>query len=340
MNTKAGRGNLRSDPLAGSVSTLTAIFVLAFGSLAHSATNTVASVADTGAGSLRQLMADSGAGDTIVFGVTGTITLASGELVVDKDLSIVGPGTSVLAINGGQASRIFNIRSNVTALIAGLTITGGRTPYVTGSGNSEPGGGIYNGGSLWLSNCVVAGNRTGATGTNAAAGGCGGGVYNISTLRLEDSSVDGNETGGGTANGSGGDGGGVWNGGTCFANRCSFGGNGTADGSDPSYNDYDPPPGGSGGRGGGIFNSSAMALANCTIGNNHTGRGGNGNYGILHGGPGGAGGSGGGIYSQGALSLVGCTIAGNRTGCGGNGGYSYFGPAAGGNGGSGGGVFG
>jgi len=50
----------------------------------------VTSLADSGPGSLRQVIADSALEDCIVFGVTGMITLTSGELAIDKDLTIIG----------------------------------------------------------------------------------------------------------------------------------------------------------------------------------------------------------------------------------------------------------
>ena len=51
-------------------------------STARAGTMTVATLADGGAGSLRQAIADSVADDAIVFAVTGTIALTDGELVV------------------------------------------------------------------------------------------------------------------------------------------------------------------------------------------------------------------------------------------------------------------
>jgi len=57
------------------------------------ATVTVINLGDAGAGSLRQQIATASDGDTIVFtnGLSGTITLTSGELAVNKNLTISGP---------------------------------------------------------------------------------------------------------------------------------------------------------------------------------------------------------------------------------------------------------
>ncbi len=316
------------------------MLVLAFASLAHSATNTVTSLADSGAGSLRQVIADSAAGGTVVFGVTGTITLASGELVVDKDLTIIGPGASALTISGAYLSRVFNVRSNVTTLVASLTVIYGRTRDATGSGPAEPGGGICNSGTLWVSNCVITLNGTGAGGTTYVNGGCGAGIYNLGTLRLDNSILSRNETGRGGASGSGGSGGAIWNGGTCFANGCGFIHNSAGPGGGPIYSPYYGGGGGPGGGGGGIFNAGTVVLTNCTIDTNLAGTGGEGGYGLMQGGPGGPGGGGGGIYNQNSLSMVGCTIVSNRSGWGGGGGSSDFSRGVGGTGGWGGGIFG
>jgi hypothetical protein len=51
---------------------------------------TVTNLNDSGPGSLRQALADASDGDTINFAVTGTISLMSGELVIDKSITITG----------------------------------------------------------------------------------------------------------------------------------------------------------------------------------------------------------------------------------------------------------
>ena len=68
---------------------------------------------DSGAGSLRQALAGANDGDTISFGVTGTITLSTGELVVDKSLTINGPGSDNLTVEGSHASRVFHVSGGV-----------------------------------------------------------------------------------------------------------------------------------------------------------------------------------------------------------------------------------
>jgi hypothetical protein len=244
-------------------------------------TNTVTSLADSGAGSLRAALANTAAGSYISFGVTGTITLASSELVIDRDLTLIGPGASALAINGAGASRIFNIQSNVTALIAGLTITNGRGGY---------GGGIYNAGTLRLDNSVCTGNYT-ARGADGSPGRYYGG-----------------------SGGSGGDGAGMFNAGVMALNNCTVSNNGCGGGGDGAYGAMQWGSGGPGGNGGGVYSLNNLSLAGCTIVNNWTGHGGN-SYGA-----GGNGGSGGGISGLGRLALTNCTLAGNSCGTGGNGG--------------------
>lgn len=70
----------------------------------HYVTNTD----DSGPGSLRQALADANDGDTINFAVAGTIGLTSGELLVDKSITISGPGAENLAVNGNAKSRVFH----------------------------------------------------------------------------------------------------------------------------------------------------------------------------------------------------------------------------------------
>src|SRR5579859_7840163 len=71
---------------------------------------------DSGAGSLRDTIANANAGDTITFvpGL-GTITLSSGELLLSKALTISGPATGTQTISGGGVSRVVEIAAGVQA---------------------------------------------------------------------------------------------------------------------------------------------------------------------------------------------------------------------------------
>src|SRR5258708_21353400 len=57
---------------------------------------------DSGPGSLRQVISNAVAGDTITFATnaSGTIALINGELLVNKPLNIIGPGAKVLTVQG------------------------------------------------------------------------------------------------------------------------------------------------------------------------------------------------------------------------------------------------
>src|SRR5262249_34216876 len=125
----------------------------------------VYTLADSGPGSLRDAIASSTPGCAIRFkpGLVGTIGLTSGELLINKDLRIEGPGPAMLAISGNNASRVFHVTPNVSVYISGLTIRDGAV-LATGvddnnNGNEASGGGILNEHSLEMFNCSVISNR-------------------------------------------------------------------------------------------------------------------------------------------------------------------------------------
>ena len=134
----------------------------------RAAAGVVTNLNNSGPGSLRQVIADAAPGDTITIELTGTIILTSGELVVDKDLSLIGPGAANLNISGNHASRVINNSAHLT--ISNLTIRDGEA----GIGQ---GGGILNAGSgvLTIINSVIASNHAQA----------GGGVFNSSGGQLQ-----------------------------------------------------------------------------------------------------------------------------------------------------------
>jgi hypothetical protein len=167
---------------------------------ASAATITVINTNDSGAGSLRQAITDSSSGDTINFdsSLNGqTITLTSGELLINKNLTITGPDANLLAINGNANTRVFGITPGNDVSISGLTIMNGSA--AGGGFPDNVGGGIYNDrATLTVSNCTVSGN---------SANGRGGGIYNntfgggSATVEIVNSTLNGNATdgyGGGT----------------------------------------------------------------------------------------------------------------------------------------------
>ena len=159
---------------------------------ARAASLTVTSTADSGAGSLRQAIADAASGDTITFNLSGcpcTITLAS-QLTIDKNLTITGPGAGQLTISGNNAVRVFQVNAGSTLNLSGVTVANGNV------GTSDNGGGIANRGTLTVSGSTFSGN----------SGHFGAAILNVDgTLTVSGSTFSGNSAfdGGGIENVSG-----------------------------------------------------------------------------------------------------------------------------------------
>jgi hypothetical protein len=114
---------------------------------------------------LRQALAIANDGDTIdATGISGVITLTTGQLLVDKSVIINGAGAGVLAIDGNTTSRVFQTVTGETVSISGLTIR---------NGQGGEGGGILNAdtATLTIINSTLSGNTAGF----------GGGIFNFGT---------------------------------------------------------------------------------------------------------------------------------------------------------------
>ncbi len=204
---------------------------------AEAATITVINSADGGPGSLRQALVDANDGDTINFDASvNFIGVVSTELVVDKSVTISGPGAANLFLDNYGVNRVFHITSAVTVSISGLTIIDGVA--------ADRGGGILNDHStLTVSNCTINGNQVYAGG--------GGGIYNdgeagSASLEINNSSV--------IYNGSNDRGGGIYN-------------NGVSGSATLTINNSIVSGNVVGSAGGGIYNDGYQGSATLTITN-------------------------------------------------------------------------
>lgn len=289
-------------------------------------TLTVTNIADKGVGSLRADIAMAQSGDTIDFsnstangavnfydGTVHTITLKS-ELLINKNLTITGPGAGQLTVSGNNNSRVFEVAQAMQATLKGLTISNGFATNGAGilvdtgaalalsnstlSGNSASktqrfvanfGGGIDNYGTATVSNCTLT--------NNTSYSGGGGGIYNHATLTVNNSVMSSNSNYGianyGTATISGSTvsnnaGGGIYN----FGVAALTVGDSTISGNSTW----------SGGDGGGIWNAGSATISNCTLSGNSASQFGGAIYSTTSSSPG-----------SGTLNLTNCTVSGNYT---------------------------
>lgn len=239
---------------------------------AQSTTLFVTNTNDSGPGSLRDAVANAAPGDTIEFDLSGcpcTITLTSGEIVIDKPVLIGQPSLTIgditdprdVSVSGNNASRIFRI-VNGEIQINRLALRHGSVPdnggailnqgflslHLVGIHDSQAGGSggaIYNEavGFLNVFVSVIQGNQASVA---------GGGIYG-SEIFVHDSLILGNAVFGGAGEGKGG---GLYNpgDGLAYVVRSSIAYNSTA---------------GNAASGGGIYNAGGtLAVVNTTVSGN------------------------------------------------------------------------
>lgn len=262
--------------------------------------------------SLREAIAAAGDGDTILFALPGsppwTIALNSalGQIQIDDDLTVVGPGAGSLTISGGDARRIFTVSASASVHLSGVRLFDGRAhlsadPHggcllvlgqatvadsrfesceawdgvITSNAVGGDGGAVHvAAGATFLADGVVfsanqAGNGGGNTsGGSGFTGGRGGAITNLGTATLIDCVVDGSRSGdGGGPAGFGGGGGGVANLGTGLLRVDSS----TISSNRTGDGHVQSPVQGLDGRGGGLLCASTCILNNVTISGNAIG---------------------------------------------------------------------
>src|ERR1017187_396645 len=187
-----------------------ALLMLVLAGGATASAQVVTNSADSGPGTLRSAITNAASGAVITFdpSLSGATITLSNTLTINTNLTIDAsalPGG--LQINGNWPVQIFNVTSNITVFLNSLTIANGH--YFTNNG-----GGIYNNGTLTLTNCILSGN--GATYH-------GGAIYNTyyATLTLNQCILSGNSPPDFLSTG----GGGIYNKGTVTLNQCTLSGN-------------------------------------------------------------------------------------------------------------------
>jgi len=132
--------------------------------------------------------------DATVFGGGGKITLSLGEILVSDSVTVTGLGASKVTIDGGGASRIFNLNGpgTLSVSLSGVTLSGG---FVTGDGGAI----LDTDETLSLSNVTLTGNS--ATGSGGAVSiNQGGGSINASDSTFTANTAGNGGAFGGTAN--------------------------------------------------------------------------------------------------------------------------------------------
>jgi CSLREA domain-containing protein len=122
-------------------------------------------------------VAGSGA-DTIGFGsLAGTITLTAGELTISAADGLTIDGGDAITVSGNDASRVLSVAAGVQLTLRNLTVADGRVDF-------EHGGGVYNAGTLSVTDSKML--------NNDAGGGSGGAIMNVGgTVTVSGSVLDG-----------------------------------------------------------------------------------------------------------------------------------------------------
>jgi hypothetical protein len=264
----------------------TAIFALTALS-AQAAVLIVTNTDDSGIGSLRDQIDVAHDGDTIQFdgALNGqTITLTTVQILIDKSVTINGPGAEKLTVrrsaaDGTAAFRLFEISKSVT--LTGLTLANGKTADIGGSYYPAGGAIYFYGPELTITGCVISGNSAEA----------GGGIYGSSSYASPKVTITNSVISGNSAE----YGGGIYIGyvvgsytaqpGRLVMTNSTISGNVATD------------------LGGGLYNRGVSTITNSTI---------SANVATMD-----PAGGGGGIYSENNLTITNSTVSGNAASLGG-----------------------
>ena len=162
------------------------------------AVRSVTSLADSGAGSLREALVTAVDGDVIdLGGLQGRITLSS-ALEPAAAVTITGPGSDALVIDAGGRDRV--IATSHSLALSKVSLVNGKAPSPAGGG-VDAGGCLYIDGDLLLTNATISGCSVGGA---TSGGAYGGAVAVIGAAYLKYSTIaDSHATAYGTAGAGG-----------------------------------------------------------------------------------------------------------------------------------------
>ncbi|TCO41252.1 choice-of-anchor Q domain-containing protein [Dokdonella fugitiva] len=164
------------------------------------AVRSVTSLADSGAGSLREALVTAVDGDVIdLGGLQGRITLSS-ALEPAAAVTIAGPGSDALVIDAGGHDRVIATSHSLT--LSKVALVNGKAPAPAGAGIAV-GGCLYIEGDLQLTNATISGCSVGDAETGGAYGGAvavsGAAYLKYSTIADSHATAFGAAGGGGLA---------------------------------------------------------------------------------------------------------------------------------------------
>lgn len=228
----------------------------------------------------------------------GTINIANGHysgenntnVIIDKNMTIIGESRENTIINGTGSAQIFTVQKGINVIIKNLTfVNGTATQNLTlADKNITSGGAVCNFGNLNITNCTFTGNAATSENVSKEHAVAGGAIYNAGYLTITGSDFINNTAKGNLIGNNGTMGGSIFNIGDLVVDSSKFTGNNAT-------------------AGGAIYNFGILTILNSTFtgnvaaGNNVT--------------------AGGAIYNEynstlnlngGILNVYGSTFTGNR----------------------------
>jgi predicted outer membrane repeat protein len=172
------------------------------------------------------------------------------NLTIGFSLKVIGSGAETTIIDGGGVNRVVTIpNANAHVALSNVTIR---------NGSAGDGGGIYNSGTLMVTNSTVAGNVA-IVQCFTLCTAKGGGIYNSGTLMVIDSTFSGNRVSMQCSHDCAAVGGGIYNSGTLRISNSTINGNSAARDQCGSFCFF---------TGGGVYSGSTLTINNSTLSGN------------------------------------------------------------------------